>query len=107
MLPDLYPLPALRAIATLAAMARPAGLSGLWGRLAGRGLQLAGAVAALRASDLAVLLLAERDRWFLWLPVLLGSGIAGYFLLPFEPALMPLRLAMGAGLAALFALHWL
>ncbi len=88
-------------------MARPAGLSGLWGRLAGRGLQLAGAVAALRASDLAVLLLAERDRWFLWLPVLLGSGIAGYFLLPFEPALMPLRLAMGAGLAALFALHWL
>lgn len=31
------------------------------------------------------LLLAERDRWPLWLPVLLGCGIGGYFALPFEP----------------------
>lgn len=30
-------------------------------------------------------LLAERDRWPLWLPVLLGCGIGGYFALPFEP----------------------
>ena len=30
--------------------------------------------------------LADRDRWPLWLPVALGSGIACYFALPFEPA---------------------
>jgi competence protein ComEC len=30
-------------------------------------------------------LLAERDRWPLWLPVFLGAGIAGYFALPVEP----------------------
>ena len=31
-------------------------------------------------------LLAERDRWFLWLPVLIGAGVAGYFALAVEPA---------------------
>jgi competence protein ComEC len=30
-------------------------------------------------------LLEERERWFLWLPVALGSGIALYFSLPVEP----------------------
>ena len=30
--------------------------------------------------------LAERDRWPLWLPVALGTGIALYFALPFEPS---------------------
>jgi len=30
-------------------------------------------------------LLAERDRWVLWLPVGLGSGVALYFGLPVEP----------------------
>ncbi|MGD1880054.1 MAG: ComEC/Rec2 family competence protein [Kiloniellaceae bacterium] len=30
-------------------------------------------------------LLAERDRWPLWLPVLLGLGVAGYFGSPAEP----------------------
>jgi len=29
---------------------------------------------------------AERDRWLLWLPVLLGGGIGLYFLLPTEPS---------------------
>lgn len=29
--------------------------------------------------------LAERDRWILWLPVALGSGVALYFALPDEP----------------------
>lgn len=29
----------------------------------------------------------QRDRWALWLPVLLGCGIGGYFALPFEPDL--------------------
>ena len=32
-------------------------------------------------------LLAERHRWWLWTPVGLGLGIAGYFLLPSEPPL--------------------
>jgi competence protein ComEC len=31
--------------------------------------------------------LAERDRWALWLPVALATGIGIYFALPFEPAL--------------------
>src|SRR6185312_4261072 len=30
--------------------------------------------------------LAERERWPLWLPVLMGSGIAVYFALNAEPA---------------------
>jgi len=29
---------------------------------------------------------ADRHRWILWAPVFLGSGIAGYFNLPFEPS---------------------
>lgn len=31
-------------------------------------------------------LLAERDRWLLWLPVLIGAGVTGYFALAVEPA---------------------
>ena len=31
--------------------------------------------------------LAERERWFLWLPVGLGTGVAMYFALPIEPGL--------------------
>ena len=27
----------------------------------------------------------EQERWFLWLPVMFGAGIAFYFLLPVEP----------------------
>ena len=27
----------------------------------------------------------EQERWFLWLPVMFGAGIACYFLLPAEP----------------------
>ena len=43
--------------------------------------------------------LDERDRWFFWLPVLLGCGIALFFWLPFEPdlswlALSPLVMAL-------------
>ncbi|MEE8563321.1 MAG: DUF4131 domain-containing protein [Alphaproteobacteria bacterium] len=29
---------------------------------------------------------AERERWPLWVPVGIGGGVAGYFVLPFEPA---------------------
>ncbi len=36
-------------------------------------------------AGLTALLLAERDRWPLWLPVLFGVGIAFYFALPVEP----------------------
>ena len=30
---------------------------------------------------------AQSDRWILWVPVLIGLGIGGYFALPFEPDL--------------------
>ena len=41
-------------------------------------------IACFRPLDL---LLAERDRWVLWLPVMFGSGIGIYFSLSFEPPL--------------------
>lgn len=44
-----------------------------------------GLLRLLRA-DLKEILLAERERWPLWVPVLLGVGIGGYFALPIEPA---------------------
>jgi competence protein ComEC len=47
-------------------------------------------------------LAAERDRWFLWLPVAFGAGVAVYFGLPVEPpawiGLAVLGLAMVLGL---------
>jgi competence protein ComEC len=49
--------------------------------LAGRG------VTAAALGWLVATLLAERDRWPLWLPVLLGAGIGIYFWLPSEPPL--------------------
>lgn len=55
----------------------------------------------LRQFDAVATLLAERDRWFLWLPGLLGGGVAIYFLLPVEPKLLPLRLGMAAASLAL------
>jgi competence protein ComEC len=39
---------------------------------------------------------AERERWALWLPVALGTGIGIYFALPFEPAA---AIGIGVGLA--------
>ncbi len=41
---------------------------------------------------------AERGRWFLWLPVFFGCGIALYLGAPVEP---PILLAVGATLLAL------
>ncbi|HWD26127.1 MAG TPA: ComEC/Rec2 family competence protein [Rhizomicrobium sp.] len=48
--------------------------------------------------------LAERDRWPLWLPVGLGTGIALYFALPFEPPLAWAGLAVLAVVAAIFGI---
>lgn len=43
--------------------------------------------------------LAERERWALWLPVVLGMGIGAYFALPAEPApwIAPVVLAAACG----------
>ena len=48
-------------------------------------------------------LLAERERWLLWLPVGLGAGIAIYFALPLEP---PLWLGATGLLLATLLLAW-
>jgi competence protein ComEC len=47
--------------------------------------------------------LAERERWPLWLPVVLGAGVALYFALPVEP---PWYVGPGA-VAALICAAWL
>jgi competence protein ComEC len=53
-------------------------------------------------------LAAERERWPLWLPVMLGTASGIYFALPFEP--QPVfawgALAMGLALAALAMRGW-
>src|SRR5579871_2708346 len=49
---------------------------------------------------------AERDRWALWLPVAMGSGVGLYFSLPREPPLATGPVALGAcGLLLLVALR--
>ncbi|MSO53670.1 MAG: ComEC family DNA internalization-related competence protein [Rhodospirillales bacterium] len=50
------------------------------------------------ASSFGDIIAAERGRWILWLPVLMGLGIGTYFALPVEP---PLWIGVGtvAGLA--------
>lgn len=47
-------------------------------------------------------LLAERERWPLWLPVFLGLGIASYFGLPIEPPSW-----LGLAMLVVTALAWL
>lgn len=42
---------------------------------------------AMPLAALEAMLAAERERWALWVPVLFGFGIAGYFALPWEPPL--------------------
>ncbi len=66
-----------------------------------------------RRTFIAVLserLLAERERWPLWLPVLMGGGIAVYFMLDQEPARwiggLVLALAIVAVLLALRVGQW-
>jgi competence protein ComEC len=76
-----------------------AAVPGLLGRMAGRPL-----LTPTLAAWLAANLLAERERWLLWLPVGLGAGIAGYFGLPVEP---PLWLGVTGLLLASVLLVWL
>ena len=49
-------------------------------------------------SRFSAALVAERHRWALWSPVLLGVGIGFYFALPFEPSM-----TLGVGFLVLFA----
>ncbi|CAA7620653.1 Predicted membrane metal-binding protein [Candidatus Terasakiella magnetica] len=53
------------------------------------------------ATTVAERLLAERERWPLWLPVFLGLGIGFYFALPVEPPRWSGPLAVVLTLAAL------
>ena len=51
-------------------------------------------------SKIGIALLAERERWILWSPIALGTGIASYFALPVEPPFWvgpPLLAACAAG----------
>src|SRR5512145_2834983 len=47
---------------------------------------------------------AEQERWFLWLPVMFGVGIALYFSLPDEPWIWAALLPVPAALALRFGL---
>ncbi|HLI20688.1 MAG TPA: ComEC/Rec2 family competence protein [Stellaceae bacterium] len=47
--------------------------------------------------------LAERERWPLWLPALMGAGIAAYFMLDQEPARWLGAAMLASAAAALFA----
>lgn len=57
-----------------------------------------GAIGAPAAAGALVRFIeAEQGQWFLWLPVLFGAGVAGYFLLAFEPpwqAVLPVAAAV-------------
>lgn len=55
-------------------------------------------LAAALLQRLGATILAERERWLLWLPVLLGVGIGTYFWLDSEPAMW-----IGPGVLALSA----
>jgi len=69
-------------------------------RLAGRWTRQASPM-AWRPS---IALLKERERWPLWLPVWLGTGIGLYFASPFEPPLAWAGIAVLLSLACMFAL---
>jgi competence protein ComEC len=48
---------------------------------------------------------AEQERWFLWLPVAFGAGIAFYFMLPAEPWTLAATLPVVAALALRLVVH--
>ena len=59
-----------------------------------------GPFTSLSSHPLVGLLLRERQRWLLWLPVAFGTGIAIYFALPEEPGVFPLSVLLVAGIVA-------
>ncbi|HEX2479869.1 MAG TPA: ComEC/Rec2 family competence protein, partial [Geminicoccaceae bacterium] len=64
------------------------------------------ATASSLLTRLAEHLLAERERWFLWLPVGLGTGVAVYFGLPVEPPVWLGTAGLVLAAALLFWLWW-
>ena len=76
---------------------RPLGVGGLTSGPTAATLPLLGALARN--------LEAEQERWFLWLPVMFGVGIALYFLLPVEPWTVAATLPAVAALAVHLALR--
>lgn len=48
-----------------------------------------GRISSRIGASLQAMFVAERDRWILWLPVALGTGIGLYFALPYEPPVFP------------------
>ncbi|HEX9648865.1 MAG TPA: ComEC/Rec2 family competence protein, partial [Alphaproteobacteria bacterium] len=60
---------------------------------------------ARAAEWLAATLIAERDRWPLWAPVGIGTGIGIYFVLPEEPHLALLAVLLVLALAGLLAVR--
>ncbi|MGI9405203.1 MAG: ComEC/Rec2 family competence protein [Hyphomicrobiaceae bacterium] len=65
-----------------------------------------GPIDPARPQSIADLLEAERERWFLWVPVCFGAGIGTYFALPFEPrpGILVVFLVAGCGLRYAFRL---
>ena len=51
-------------------------------------------------------LLAERQRWVVWFPVMLGCGIGLYFAQGEEPVSMVAILALVLALAVALVTHW-
>jgi competence protein ComEC len=58
---------------------------------------------ALRVHAAAENLMAERERWVLWIPVFLGIGIGAYFSLPAEPPTWIAWAATGISVATIIA----
>lgn len=71
---------------------------------AARGVSVRNRLARWSWPGLGAALDRERERWFLWVPVGFGLGIAAYFLLPVEPRLPAVAaLAVAAAVLALLA----
>ena len=73
-------------------------VGGAQSRIASVDRALARGAAAQPFAWIARNLEAEQERWFLWLPVMFGTGIALYFLLPVEPGLLAATLPAVAAL---------
>ena len=79
-------------------MAQVGGGAGAWPFGARRSAPV-GAAAGRLLAGVARQLEAEQERWFLWLPVLFGAGIALYFALPVEPLTLVAPMPAVAALA--------